>query len=46
TGIEASEIKAKYSAFKEVVRSIGEEKSWVTNLRRPVAIQLIASCNS
>ncbi|WP_185409561.1 UPF0223 family protein [Listeria grandensis] len=27
TGIEASEIKAKYSAFKEVVRSIGEEKS-------------------
>ncbi|CAM4076472.1 MULTISPECIES: UPF0223 family protein [Listeria] len=27
TGIDASEIKAKYSDFKQVVRSIGEEKS-------------------
>ncbi|MBA3927850.1 UPF0223 family protein [Listeria sp. W9-0585] len=26
-GIDASEIKAKYSDFKQVVRSIGEEKS-------------------
>ncbi|MBC1291093.1 UPF0223 family protein [Listeria booriae] len=27
TGIDASEIKEKYSDFKQVVRSIGEEKS-------------------
>ncbi|EUJ34810.1 hypothetical protein PWEIH_16273 [Listeria weihenstephanensis FSL R9-0317] len=26
TGIEAAEIKAKYNDFKQVVRSIGEEK--------------------
>lgn len=51
TGIEAAEIKAKYNDFKQVVRSIGEEKSLGKEFEKASGysayrvMQLVKKCN-